>query len=174
TLPEASLLVNVSNDAWWGDSFGPHQHLQIASMRALEGGRPLLRSTNTGITAIVDHRGRITATAPQFQVAVLTGQVQPRQGATPYVRWGNLPVVLLMTGMLVLFQGNKSGFSAPVVFRYGVAVRRQWLFPCQALQRRSETPQGRPKGWPVSVHGGVAPLAKGDGHSLRGAPCPER
>jgi len=100
TLPEAALLVNVSNDAWWGDSFGPHQHLQIASMRALEGGRPLLRSTNTGITAIVDHRGRITATAPQFQVAVLTGQVLPRQGATPYVRWGNLPVVLLMTGML--------------------------------------------------------------------------
>ncbi len=101
TLPEAELLVNVSNDAWWGDSFGPHQHLQIAAMRAREGGRPLLRSTNTGITALVDHRGRIVSTAPQFQVAVLRGEVQPRQGATPYVRWGNLPVILLMAGMLL-------------------------------------------------------------------------
>ncbi len=100
TLPEAELLVNVSNDAWWGDSFGPHQHLQIAAMRAREGGRPLLRSTNTGITALVDHRGRIVSTAPQFQVATLRGEVQPRQGATPYVRWGNLPVVLLMAGMV--------------------------------------------------------------------------
>ncbi len=100
TLPEADLLVNVSNDAWWGDSFGPHQHLQIASMRALEGGRPLVRATNTGITAIIDYRGRITSTAPQFEVAALTGVIQPRQGATPYVRWGNLPIVVLMAGML--------------------------------------------------------------------------
>ncbi len=100
TLPEAAFLVNVSNDAWWGDSFGPHQHLQIAAMRALEGGRMLLRSTNTGITAIVDHRGGIVSTAPQFQVAALTGQAQPRQGATPYVTWGNLPVVVFMTGVL--------------------------------------------------------------------------
>ena len=100
TLPEAALLVNVSNDAWWGDSFGPHQHLQIAAMRALEGGRPLVRATNTGITALVDHRGRIVSTAPQFQVAVLTGTVQPRQGATPYVRWGNTPLVASMLGML--------------------------------------------------------------------------
>ncbi len=109
TLPEADLLVNVSNDAWWGDSFGPHQHLQIASMRALEGGRPLVRATNTGITAIVDHYGQITAAAPQFQVAVLTGMVQPRQGATPYVRWGNLPVVLLMVGALAVILLRRGG-----------------------------------------------------------------
>ncbi len=100
TLPEAGLLVNVSNDAWWGDSFGPHQHLQIAAMRALEGGRPLLRATNTGITALVDYRGRIVSTVPQFEVAALTGTVQPRQGATPFVRWGNLPLLVVMTGML--------------------------------------------------------------------------
>jgi len=100
TLPEAELLVNVSNDAWWGDSLGPHQHLQVASMRALETGRPLLRATNTGITALVDHHGHIRATAPQFEVAVLTGVVQPREGATPYVRWGNLPIVVLLATML--------------------------------------------------------------------------
>ena len=100
TLPEAGLLVNVSNDAWWGDSFGPHQHLQIAAMRALEGGRPMVRATNTGITALVDHRGRIVSTAPQFEVTVLSGMVQPRRGATPYVRWGNLPVVVSMLALL--------------------------------------------------------------------------
>ena len=106
TLPEAELLVNVSNDAWWGDSFGPHQHLQVASMRALESGRPLLRATNTGITALVDYQGRIRSTVPQFEVAVLTGTVQPRQGSTPYVRWGNLLVVMLMLatlGIILLF-----------------------------------------------------------------------
>ncbi len=112
TLPEADFLVNVSNDAWWGDSFGPHQHLQIASMRALEGGRPLVRATNTGITAIVDHHGRITSTAPQFEVAVLAGMVQPRQGATPYVRWGNLPVILLVAGLLAVVLLRRGGRAA--------------------------------------------------------------
>ncbi len=115
-LPDAELLVNVSNDAWWGDSFGPHQHLQIAAMRAREGGRPLLRSTNTGITALVDHRGRIVAVAPQFRVAALEGEVQPRQGATPYVRWGNTPVILLMAGLV-----------AGVIFYAGF--RRVWDNP---------------------------------------------
>ncbi len=100
TLPQAGLLVNVSNDAWWGDSFGPHQHLQIAAMRAREGGRPLVRATNTGITAVVDHYGRVVSTAPQFEVAALRHVIQPRQDATPYVLWGNLPAVALMFGML--------------------------------------------------------------------------
>jgi apolipoprotein N-acyltransferase len=93
TLPEATILVNVSNDAWFADSSAPHQHLQIARMRTLEAGRPMLRGTNTGMTAIIDAAGRLQATAPQFETTVLTGDVQPMQGMTPYARWGNRAVV---------------------------------------------------------------------------------
>ncbi len=101
-LPEANLLINVSNDAWFGGSIAPHQHLQIARMRALETGRPMLRTTNTGITAIISPQGRVVASAPQFEPHVLTGNVQPYAGATPYVRFGNWPVILLC---LVLIAG---------------------------------------------------------------------
>ncbi|OFZ69760.1 MAG: apolipoprotein N-acyltransferase [Betaproteobacteria bacterium RBG_16_58_11] len=88
-LPEATLLANVSNDAWFGDSIAPRQHLQISQMRALETGRTMLRATNTGMTAIVDEKGRITAQAPVFHEAALHGQAQGMTGSTPYVRWGN-------------------------------------------------------------------------------------
>jgi apolipoprotein N-acyltransferase len=99
-LPAATLLVNVSNDAWFGHSIAPQQHLQIAQMRALETGRPLLRATNTGLTAIIDPRGRIQAEAPQFKVAALTGEIQPMQGMTPYARVGNALTVVLILVML--------------------------------------------------------------------------
>jgi apolipoprotein N-acyltransferase len=102
SLPEAALLVNVSNDAWFGRSLAPFQHLEMARMRARETGRPMLRATNTGISALIDHRGRITAQSAQFEAAVVTGAVEPRQGATPYVRWGNVPVVVLCTGLLLV------------------------------------------------------------------------
>ncbi len=92
-LPEASLLVNVSNDAWFGDSLAPHQHLQMARMRSIETARPMLRATNNGISAVIDHEGTVLATSPQFEVAVLDGKVQPRAGATPYVLVGNWPVL---------------------------------------------------------------------------------
>ncbi len=92
-LPEASLLVNVSNDAWFGDSFAPHQHLQMARMRSIETARPMLRATNNGISAMIDHSGNVLATSPQFEVAVLDGKVQPQSGATPYVLVGNWPVL---------------------------------------------------------------------------------
>jgi len=91
-LPAANVLVNVSDDAWFGDSLAPHQHLEIAQLRALETGRPLLRATNTGISAIIDHRGRVLKRSPQFTAFVLEGKAQARRGATPYVRYGNLPV----------------------------------------------------------------------------------
>ncbi len=94
-LPAASLLVNVSNDGWFGKSIGPHQHLQIIRMRALETGRPLLRSTNTGISAIITPYGKVQSVSPQFEVHVLTDSVQPMQGATPYILWGNWMVVML-------------------------------------------------------------------------------
>jgi len=94
-LPEATLLVNVSNVAWFGDSLAPHQHLQIAQLRALETGRTMLRATNTGMTAIINHRGDITAALAPYTRGTLNGTVQGRSGATPYVRWGNAPVIAL-------------------------------------------------------------------------------
>lgn len=84
-LPEAGLLVNVSNDAWFGDSIAPHQHLQIARMRALEAGRYLLRATNTGISAIIDDRGRVVVRSGQFKPEVITADAIVRTGATPAV-----------------------------------------------------------------------------------------
>ena len=98
-LPEATLLVNVSNDGWFGDSLAPHQHLQIARVRAAEAGRWLLRATNTGVSAVIDPRGRAVATIPLFEQAVLEHTVESYAGATPYARVGNYPVVL---GALVL------------------------------------------------------------------------
>ena len=100
-LPEAALLVNVSNDAWFGDSLAPHQHLEMARMRARETGRPMLRATNTGISAVIDARGNTVVRSPQFEEAVVTATVQPYQGATPYVLTGNWPV-LILSALLVL------------------------------------------------------------------------
>ena len=101
-LPQAAFLVNVSEDAWYGDSWAPHQHQQMARMRALETGRPMLRATNTGITAIIDHRGVELARAPQFAVQVLKGEIQPMQGITPFVRFGNTPVMVFAVLILVV------------------------------------------------------------------------
>lgn len=84
TLPAATYLVNATNNAWYGDSFAPHQHLQISRSRALETGRPLVRATTNGISAFVDHQGQIQSQTPQFEQAVLSSHVQPRQGQTPY------------------------------------------------------------------------------------------
>ncbi|MCC6302938.1 MAG: apolipoprotein N-acyltransferase [Gammaproteobacteria bacterium] len=113
-LPRATLLVNVSNDAWFGRSVAPFQHLQIARMRALETGRPLLRSTNTGISALIGYRGELLDTSPQFEVHVLSGEVQPRQGATPYVRVGNAGFLVLAGFMIAigLLRARKVGLRA--------------------------------------------------------------
>jgi apolipoprotein N-acyltransferase len=95
TVRRSQLLVNVTNDAWFGRSSARHLHFQIARMRALESGRWMLRVANDGITALIDPRGRIVAEAPEFEPAVLRGEVQPRSGDTPYLRFGNVPVVAL-------------------------------------------------------------------------------
>jgi apolipoprotein N-acyltransferase len=100
-LPEATLLVNVSNDAWFDDSWAPPQHLQMARMRALETGRPLLRATNTGMTAIIDEKGVILKAAPQFEVATISDIIQPRRGMTMYAITGNWLVVLFALFMIV-------------------------------------------------------------------------
>jgi len=99
-LPGANVLVNVSNDAWFGGSVAPWQHLQMAQMRAIETGRPMLRATNTGVTAIISADGGIQAVAPQFKATVLTADVQPRQGMTPYAYWGNIPAVVIALAVL--------------------------------------------------------------------------
>lgn len=100
-LPEATLLLNVSNDAWFGDSLAPHQHLQMARMRSMETARPMFRATNNGISAIIDHRGHVSKQSPQFEVFVLSGSVQPRSGATPYVLAGNYPLLALLVASLL-------------------------------------------------------------------------
>ncbi len=101
-LPGATLLVNVSEDAWFGDSFAPHQRLQMARLRALETGRPMLRAANTGPSAAIEYRGQVVARSRQFETAVLPATVQPRHGATPYVRAGNLPLLVLLFVLLVV------------------------------------------------------------------------
>lgn len=101
SLPAARLLVNVSEDAWFGDSLGPHQRVQMARMRAMETARPMLRAANTGVTAVIDHRGRVTAASRQFVPVVVKGSVQPMEGSTPYVAWGNAGIVAV-SGLLVL------------------------------------------------------------------------
>ena len=99
-LPEATLLVNVSNDAWFGDTVAPWQHLQISQMRALETGRYMLRATNTGITAIIDQHGQVVKRAREFAATRLEGEAQGFTGATPYVRWGNWPMLGLVALLL--------------------------------------------------------------------------
>jgi len=94
-LPEATLLVNVSNVAWFGDSLAPGQHLQIARMRALETGRMHLTATNTGITAAIGADGRLLARLPQFTEGRLDVDAEGRSGATPYVQAGDWPALLL-------------------------------------------------------------------------------
>ena len=108
-LPEAHVLINMSNDGWFGTTWGPLQHFQMARMRALETGRYLLRATNTGITAVIDTRGRVTAQLPQFERDVLTTTFVPHGGMTPYARyghlaWGSLAALLL----LLAFLGNRA------------------------------------------------------------------
>jgi apolipoprotein N-acyltransferase len=93
--PDATLLVNVSNDAWFGDSFAAHQHLQIARVRAAEVGRYMLRATNTGVTAVIDPHGGLVDTLPQFHAGLLKATVRGYTGSTPYARVGNYFVVLL-------------------------------------------------------------------------------
>ncbi|MFU2486170.1 apolipoprotein N-acyltransferase [Thauera sp. WH-1] len=106
-LPEATLLLNLSNLAWYGDSLAQPQHLQIARVRALETGRPMLRSTNTGMTALVQPDGRVTDVLPGFERGVLRVEVLGYQGLTPYARWGDR--LAIGAAMLVVAAGFAAG-----------------------------------------------------------------
>ena len=103
TLPDATILVNATNNAWYGDSFAPHQHLQISQNRALETGRPIVRATTNGISAFIDHHGQLISTTPQFEQVVLTDFVQAQTGETPYVRWQRWPILGLVLFMALLW-----------------------------------------------------------------------
>ena len=117
-LPHAALLVTVSNDAWFGDSIGPHQHLEIARVRAAETARWLVRATNTGLSGIVSPRGELSALLPQFEIAAGTFEVVPMRGATPYVRFGDTPVLLALAAWLVAgVVGSRSRMNSMQVRR---------------------------------------------------------
>ena len=103
TAAAADLLVNITNDTWFGRSIGPPQHFQIARARALENGRWLLRAASNGITAIVDHQGQVQARLPQFQPGVLTGTYQIMAGRTPYSRFGDCWLIALSAATLLFF-----------------------------------------------------------------------
>ncbi|WP_032093654.1 apolipoprotein N-acyltransferase [Necropsobacter rosorum] len=111
---ESDFILTVSNDAWFGDSIGPWQHLQMARMRALETGKPVIRATNTGITVFIDAGGKITAQAPQFIETTLTQKIAPTQGKTPYAAFGAMPLYLLSV-LLVALRGM------------GLLIKRRWL-----------------------------------------------
>jgi len=111
-LPEAGLLVNASNDAWFGDSLAPHQHLEIAQMRALETGRPMVRSTNTGVSAFIDYRGRIIESSEQFKTQSITRDIVGRTGITPFYYFfmaqGALAVLILLALLIFVYKLSRA------------------------------------------------------------------
>jgi len=106
-IANASYLVNVTNDAWFGDSLEPHQHMQIARMRALETGRYLVRANNTGVSGFIAPTGKIIKQAPLFTEFTLTHDIFPMQGLTPYANLGNQVIIgIILTLFLVLLGLN--------------------------------------------------------------------
>ncbi|MFK8043238.1 apolipoprotein N-acyltransferase [Congregibacter sp.] len=97
---QAELLITISNDSWFGASIGPLQHLQMARMRALENGRYLLRGTNNGVSAIIDHRGQLVARSEQFVESTLMGNAQVMLGNTPFTSFGSMPLLIAL-GLLL-------------------------------------------------------------------------
>lgn len=102
-IPQSQLMINLSNNGWYGDSFAPHQHLEMARMRALESSRELIRSTTSGISALIDSNGKVMVRGPQFKQAAINGKIQPRTGTTPYVYWLNYPIILLFVIAAVIY-----------------------------------------------------------------------
>jgi apolipoprotein N-acyltransferase len=116
-MPQATILLNLSNIAWFGDSIALPQHLQISQMRSLETGRPMLRATNTGATAIIDPKGRVTTQLPPFTRGTLSAQVQGYEGLTPYSRYGNIPAIGGALLLLLLSWRKSNNAPAPTKSR---------------------------------------------------------
>jgi len=107
-LPEANLLVNISNDAWYGQSFAAVQHMQFSQARALETGREVLRATNTGATAHINKQGHVLAHAPHDVNTILNVHAQAYEGSTPYVWWGNWPFILFSFAVIAFVIRRKN------------------------------------------------------------------
>lgn len=101
--PTTDFILTISNDAWFGNSIGPWQHLQMARMRALELGKPVIRATNTGISVFINAQGKILAQAPQFEQTTLTYKIAPVTGRTPYAVFGNTPIYILCAILTALW-----------------------------------------------------------------------
>lgn len=109
----AGIILTVSNDTWFGESIAPAQHMQIARIRAIENGRWVIRGTNNGLTVLINSQGEIVEQLPQFQEAVLRGQVYSMKGLTPFQQFGSLPVILLATLLsLVGIGGHRNEMNA--------------------------------------------------------------
>ena len=104
------MLVNVTNDAWFGRSPARYQHLQISRLRAMEAGRPMVRAANDGVSAVIGAYGEIVKSAPEYEVNVMRASVQPRIGLTPYARTGNWLIVCLslVFGLASAYVGRRS------------------------------------------------------------------
>lgn len=115
--PVPTVLANLSNIAWFGPTIAVDQHLQISRMRALEFQRPMVRATNTGATAVIDHQGRVTHLLAPHTRGVLQAQANGRTGLTPYARWagvaGHLPLALLAAAVLALAAWRQGRRTAP-------------------------------------------------------------
>ena len=105
---EANIITTVSNDTWFGNSIGPHQHFQLARMRALENSKPVIRSTNNGITGLIDHHGQVIATTEQFAARALTDIIEPQSGSTFFSRWGHWPTVILSLMIIAISLVSKN------------------------------------------------------------------
>ncbi len=113
TLPDATLLVNISNDAWFGRSAAAEQHLQLAQMRAIEQARPMVRANNTGITAVIDAKGRVTDRIEPWKTGILEATVQGAKGYTPYMVWGDLPILIICLAGLGIGTAQRLRRGAP-------------------------------------------------------------
>ncbi len=108
---DSDVLITISNDSWFGASIGPHQHLQIAQMRALENARYMLRGTNNGISAIIDEKGQLTDVSGQFKQEVLTGEAVPHAGQTLFSKTGSVPILVIATVLGLLARDTRKRAS---------------------------------------------------------------
>ncbi len=104
---ESDILFTVSNDAWFGDSHGPHQHMQIARMRALELQRPLIRVTNNGITGVYDPLSKVQHAIPQFEANILKSDVKLISGVSWYAEHGNRPIWFIVAFIMLILTAAK-------------------------------------------------------------------
>ena len=95
-INDANFILNFTNDAWWGDSIGPDQHLQMAIMRAIEFEKPMIRSTNNGISAIINENGKVIKIAKRDSIEIIESESYGTIGSTPFSIYGNKVIYLII------------------------------------------------------------------------------